>query len=98
MLLNIIYKLILIIDKKEKIIKHNKCIYNIIYLILSTPLKEMENEYMIKYIREDLIKLKINLMKTKDHEYLETITYIYKINDLTIYKFIDDIKKDKLVF
>lgn len=98
MLLNIIYKLILIIDKKEKIIKNNKYLYNIIYEILSAPLKEMENESMIKYIKENLINLKIFLMKTKDYEYLETITYIYKVNDVNVYKFIDDVKKDKPVF
>lgn len=96
MLLNNIYKLIVILNEKE--IKNNieidKTLYESIYTILTIPLKNDDYNDMINDINKYLNTLKLKLMKKKEDEFLFIITYIYKIDHTKIETFIKDIKEN----
>lgn len=99
MLLNIIYKLIILLNIKEtqNEINISSSIYEYIYIILTIPLKKDDYNLMIKDINKNLKILKNKLMETKDKDFLYIITYIYKINPLKIDIFIKDIKNNKTI-
>lgn len=99
MLLNIIYELIILLDKNENIninIEYKE-IYNDIYTMLTIPLKNIEHDIIFNDVKKSLKVLKEKLMKTKNKDFLYIISYFYKIDSLKINIFIGDIQNDRII-